>query len=157
MLQVITVATLLVIVSQPTRLVVNGATCDSIDVTDPTPLRDSTGWVSQVAGAGDRRQGHISAEVVAWDQEHIVVYGGTNVRNDDVNDVVARGSEVSILNTSNPQNWTDLEMVGKSGVTLTSIKQICSPESVFNSTLLNSKGLAVLWLVSRLIDVALCL
>lgn len=111
-LAVITATLLLVLVSQASQRV-HGATCDSLEVTDPTSLRDSTGWVSQAAGAGQRRQGHVSAEVEAWEQEHIVVYGGTSVRNDDVNDVVARGSGISILNTSNPQNWTGLEMVGE--------------------------------------------
>lgn len=107
-----TAALLLVLVSQASRRAY-AATCDSLEVTDPVSLRDSTGWVSQAAGAGRRRQGHVSAEVVAWGQEYTVVYGGTSVRNDDVNDVGALGSDVSILDASSPQNWTGLEMVGE--------------------------------------------
>lgn len=119
-LNVTTVATLWLLVLLVSRVVVDAAnlTCGLVDVTNPESLRDSTGWDSQdPVGAGERRQGHISAEVVAWGQEHIVVYGGTSVRTDDVNDVAGRGSRVSILDISNQQYWTELEMVGESSTT----------------------------------------
>lgn len=90
------------------------AICDSISVTDPVSLRDSTGWDSQDFGAGQRRQGHVSAEVTVWGQKHIVVFGGTNLRTDGVNNVYAQESSVSIMDITNPQNWTELEMVGES-------------------------------------------
>lgn len=96
------------------HVVVDAAICDNINVTDPVSLRDSTGWDSQDLGAGERRQGHVSAEVTAWGQEHVVVFGGTNLRTDDVNDIFAQESSVSILDISNPQTWTELEMVGES-------------------------------------------
>lgn len=96
------------------HVVVDAATCDGTDVTEPLSLRDPTGWDSQDLGAGKRRQGHISAEITAWGQEHIVVFGGTSLRTDGVNDVFAEESSVAILDISNPQNWTELEMVGES-------------------------------------------
>lgn len=96
------------------RVVVDADTCDLVDVTAPVSLRDSTGWDRDPAGAGERRQGHISAEIQAWGQDHIVVYGGTSVRTDGVNDVTGGGSRVSILDISSQQNWTELEMVGES-------------------------------------------
>lgn len=98
--------------------VVEAALCDSTTVTEPVSLRDSTGWDKQdVIGAGERKQGHVSAEILAWGQEHIVIYGGTSVRTDDVNDVTAGGTDLYILDISNPTtNWTDLEMVGESFV-----------------------------------------
>lgn len=114
-LSVSIVATLWQSVLLVSRVVVDADTCDLVNVTAPVSLRDSTGWDSQdPAGAGERRQGHVCAEIEAWGQEHIVVYGGTSVRTDDVNDVTGRDSSVSILDISNQQNWTDLEMVGES-------------------------------------------
>lgn len=111
-----TAAILLVLVLQVAWLKVDGATCDSLEVTDPTSLRDSansTGWVSQDVGAGELRQGHVSAGIFAWDQEYIVVYGGTDTRTDDVNDVLAGGSRVWLLDTSTMLSWESLEMVGE--------------------------------------------
>lgn len=96
------------------HVVVDAVTCDGIDVTEPVSLRDPTGWDGQDLGAGKRRQGHVSAEITAWGQEHVVVFGGTSLRTDDVNDVLAEESSVEILDISNPQNWTELEMVGES-------------------------------------------
>lgn len=93
---------------------VDAVTCDGISVTEPVSLRDPTGWDRQDLGAGKRRQGHISAEVTVWGQEHVVVFGGTILRKDDVNDILAEESSVEILDISNPQNWTELEMVGES-------------------------------------------
>lgn len=116
MLHVYAVASLCLVVVLLSQVVVDAATCDGIDVTDPVSLRDSTGWDSQDIGAGKRRQGHVSAEIVAWGQEHIVVYGGTSQRNDDVNDVSGEETSVSILDISNPQNWTELEMAGESAM-----------------------------------------
>lgn len=109
-----TVAILLVLVLQAACwFKVDGATCDSLEVTDPTSLRDSTGWDSQDVGAGELRQGHVSVEISAWEQEYIVVYGGTDTRTDDVNDVLAGGSRVSLLDTSSMLTWESLEMVGE--------------------------------------------
>lgn len=98
--------------------VATAAVCDGETVTDPVSLRDSTGWDSQdsIGGAGQRRQGHVSAEVTAWDQKHIVVFGGTSVRTDDVNDVVGREAGVFVMDITNPANWTELEMVGKGSI-----------------------------------------
>ena len=97
------------------QVVVDAATCEGVTVTDPVSLRDSTGWDNQdLIGAGKRRQGHVSAEIIAWGQEHVVVFGGTSQRNDDVNDVTGEESSISILDMSNPQrNWTELEMAGE--------------------------------------------
>lgn len=96
------------------------ATCDSQTVTDPKSKRDSSGWVKQGDGAGERRQGHVTGAIVGSSGEDIlVVYGGTDIRNDDVNDVVARTGNVSVLNLGEPaasQNWTELTMIGKHGV-----------------------------------------
>ena len=111
-----TAAILLALVLQAAWLKVDGATCDSLEVTDPTSLSDSansTGWVSQAVGAGELRQGHVSADIFAWDQEYIVVYGGTDTRTDDVNDVLAGGSRVWLLDTSTQLSWESLEMVGE--------------------------------------------
>ena len=114
MLQATTTAViLLALVLQAAWLKVDGATCDSLEVTEPTSLYNSTGWVSQDVGAGELRQGHVSAEIFAWDQEYIVGYGGTDTRTDDVNDVLAGGSRVSILDTSTMLSWESLEMVGE--------------------------------------------
>lgn len=109
------VAIALVLLFQATAWLpsVDGATCDDLDVTDPTSLRNSTGWESQDVGAGELRQGHVSAEITAWGQEYIVVYGGTHVRTDDVNDVLAGRSRVSLLDTSTWASWESLEMVGE--------------------------------------------
>lgn len=110
------------------RAVVEADTCDLESVTAPVSLRDSTGWDSQdPIGAGERRQGHISAEVEAWGQEHIVVYGGTSTRTDDVNDVTGRGSEVSILDISSQGSWMELEMVGESEVSNTTNSRTTAP------------------------------
>lgn len=106
-------ATLVAVLCYPDRLVVNGATCNSVEVTDPTSLRESIGWVNKDAGAGELIQGHVSAEVEAWGKGYLVAYGGTSVRTDDVNDVIADGSEVSIVDTTSPDVWMDLEMVGE--------------------------------------------
>lgn len=110
-----------VLVSRIARVTVfvEGATCNSLDITDPVSSTDSSmGWVSEAMGAGDRRQGHITTEVEAWDHTYLVIYGGTNVRNDDVNGVSARGSSLWILDNENPRNWTELEMIGKKPLTI---------------------------------------
>ena len=109
---ILSTALLVAIVSQTVPQLVEGSTCDSMNVTDPVSSRDGTGWIGQNAGAGKRRQGHVTAEVEAWGDTYLVAYGGTSVRNDDVNDVMAKGSGVSILDSANPWNWTELEMIG---------------------------------------------
>ncbi len=117
MLHVRVIAPLWSVLILLSQAVVDGATCDGVTVTAPVSLRDPTGWDSQDIGAGQRRQGHVSAEIIAWGQEHIVVYGGTSLRNDDVNDVLGEETSVSILDMSNPQkNWTELEMAGESAM-----------------------------------------
>lgn len=115
-LQAKPVVSCVLLVVLASRVVVDAVTvtCDGVSVTEPVSIRDSTGWDSQDLGAGKRRQGHVSAEVTAWGQEHVVVFGGTSLRSDDVNDVFAQGNSVEILDISNPQNWTELEMVGAS-------------------------------------------
>lgn len=112
MLHTIAAATLLVLIALRDGIDADGATCNSLDVTDPTSLRNVTGWDSQDPGAGARRQGQVSAEIVAWGEEQLVVYGGTSVRNDDTNDVFATESRVMIFDTS-LQEWVRLEMVGE--------------------------------------------
>lgn len=115
-MQVLFIAAFAFLVSRTARVAVTveGATCNSVDVTDPVSSTDSSmGWVSEAMGAGERRQGHITAEVEAWDHAYLVIYGGTNVRNDDVNGISARGSSVWILDNENPRNWIELEMIGK--------------------------------------------
>lgn len=114
MLPLINAAIALALAIQFSRVPVEGATCGSVnDVSDPISLHDSTGWIRQDMGAGGMLQGHISTEMLAWNEKYIVVYGGTTVRTDDVNDVFAVGSNVSILDISSSQNWTLLEMVGE--------------------------------------------
>lgn len=112
-LNVYALATLWQSVLLVSRVVVDADTCGLVNVTAPVSLRGSTGWDQDPVGAGERRQGHISADIEAWGQDHIVVYGGTSVRTDGVNDVTGRGSHVSILDISSQQNWTELEMVGE--------------------------------------------
>lgn len=119
-MQALVIAAFMVLVSRTARVavIVEGATCNSVDVTDPMSSTDSSmGWVSEAVGAGERRQGHITAEVEAWDQAYLVIYGGTSVRNDDVNGISARGSSLWILDNENPRNWTELEMIGKKTLT----------------------------------------
>lgn len=116
--QPVVFATLLLLLSQDIgrHSGASGATCDSQDVTDPTSRRDSTGWVSEDLGAGERRQGHISGRVVAWDMDVLVVYGGTGLRNDDVNDVLATSSNLSVFTNADEisQSWTQqLEMISE--------------------------------------------
>lgn len=112
MWQPVVFATLLLLLSQDIgrHTGASGATCDSQDVTDPTSRGDSTGWISEDLGAGERRQGHVSGGIVAWDKDVLVAYGGTDVRNDDVNDVLGRTGNLSVL-TNTSGSWTQLEMI----------------------------------------------
>ncbi|CAM9750475.1 unnamed protein product, partial [Ectocarpus sp. 4 AP-2014] len=111
------VATLWVLALLEPQVRIDAAVCGGETVTDPVSLRDPAGWDSQdsIGGAGQRRQGHVSAEVTAWDQKHVVVFGGTSVRTDDVNDVLGREAGVFVVDITNPANWTELEMVAYDG------------------------------------------
>lgn len=106
---------------------VSSASCNSQVVTDPIARGESTGWVSQDLGAGKRRQGHVSGEVEVGDEEVLVVYGGTSIRNDDVNHVTAKTTNISLLskNTGSDQIWTQLETIGGSNRTNTSQPRGC--------------------------------
>lgn len=69
--------------------------------------------MSDDVGSEGRRQGHVTGVIHSSNRDFLVTWGGTDIRNDDVNNVLGTEANVSLLDISTPgKHWTTLTMIG---------------------------------------------